>query len=84
MRSPKTARAAPRGDEAGPQAETWNAARQGSLRELVIYDGRRCIGTLIVAGRREFRAIGADGTVVGVYDTQRAAVRATIAASAGG
>jgi hypothetical protein len=57
---------------------TLNSAAQS--REFAVYAGRRFVGTVVVAGRREFRAINAAGVIIGLFATQREAFSATIAA----
>jgi hypothetical protein len=95
MPRPETARGAHRGSDGAsylgaPKAAGLNShvkpdsAAQRNVRELAIYDGRDFVGTLLVLGRCEFRAIAANGAMVGDFATQRDAVRAAIAAAAGG
>ncbi len=49
---------------------------EAAIQRTAVYDGRKCVGSIIVRGKTDYEAFDRDKRSVGVFKTQREAVGA--------
>jgi hypothetical protein len=88
MRTARPWRGEPGIDKTGPENSNFtapaSAPQHPSAPMVSVYDGRRCIGFVLAAGREGFRAYDADEVTLGLFPKMRDAVAAVSAKAIGG
>jgi hypothetical protein len=86
MRTARPGGGEPGIDKTGPDNSSYivpaSAPQRPSAPMVSVYDGRRCIGFVLTAGRQGFQAFDADEVAIGLFPSMRDAV-AAVSARAG-